>query len=160
MLDLIDIMARGIRIWRVRDMMRSLRIKAMGTSSTTLPRPWIEVPTRAKGWKNLRAWEAMDCARRESLMVSNWSKALIMDCIKTPIWVETISLEPLISLLKKSNPPSKTLRSLAVFADRLETSVMSSCGWGWTKANTYLCKSRTLPVNLRTHPSSSLSRTD
>ena len=35
MLDLIDVMARGIRIRRVRDMMRSLRIKAMGTSSIT-----------------------------------------------------------------------------------------------------------------------------
>ena len=33
MLDLINIMARGIRIRRVRDMMRRLRIKAMGTSS-------------------------------------------------------------------------------------------------------------------------------
>ena len=34
-LDLINIMARGIRIRRVRDMMRRLRIKATGTSLTT-----------------------------------------------------------------------------------------------------------------------------
>ena len=124
-----------------------------------LPRPWVEVPAQVEKWEDPRAWEAMDCAIRESLMVSKCFKALVIDYIKAPIWVEIVSLDLLISL-KKSKPLCKTPQSLAAFVDRSETSMMFSYGWRWAKANTCLCKSKTLSVSLKTHPSSSSSRTD
>ena len=125
-----------------------------------LPQPRVKIPAWVEGWEDPGAWEATDCAIRESLMVSKRSKVLDTNCIRILNWVETVSLEPLISFLKKSNLLSKTPRSLAVSVDRLVTSVMSSCSWGWAKANTCLCKSRTLPVSLRIYPSSSSSHTD